>query len=59
MAPRDPRRRHSIEHPPRPLPKRDADDVDVLDRPSSPQGFDEPSRERGGFDPNVNSVPRR
>ena len=59
MAPRvPPKRRHSVEHPPRPVPKRDAE-VDVLERPAARE-FDEPARERtdNGFDPNVNSVPR-
>ena len=62
MAPRDPPHRHSVEHPPRPVPKRDIDraaDVDVLERPSRESDFDEPARDRdGGFDPSVNSVPR-
>ena len=57
MASPDPKRRRSIEHPPRPVPKRDAD-VDVLERSDRGRDFDEPARERGGFDPNVNSVPR-
>lgn len=56
MAPRDPHRRHSVEHPPRPVPKRDAD-VDVLERPTRDDALDEPARGEG-FDPNVNSVPR-
>ena len=57
MAPRDPNRRHSVEHPPRPVPKRDADG-DVLERPAREDAHDEPTRGDNGFDPNVNSVPR-
>jgi hypothetical protein len=57
MAPRDPNKRHSVEHPPRPVPKRDAD-VDVLERPAGDEAHDEPTRGDNGFDPNVNSVPR-
>jgi hypothetical protein len=54
MAPREPRRT-SVEHPPRPLPKRNTDaDVEVLERPPRDPGFDEPARGPGDA-PDVNT----